>query len=96
MKQSLNRKGLCFICFKSDHLVNSCNSKYKCRKCNGKHHISICTFEKRDDSSDQNNGQPDGATATNFSNSRNNILLQTATGVVSNTNNSEKITTNLC
>ena len=94
-KQSLRRKGLCFICFKSDHLGNSCNSKYKCRKCNGKHHISICTFEKRDDSSDQNNGQPDGATATNFSNNRNNILLQTATAVVSKTNNSEKLTTNL-
>ena len=38
---------------------------------------------------------PDGATATNFSNNSNNILLQTATSVVSNTNNSEKLTTNL-
>ena len=48
-----------------------------------------------DDSSDQNNGHPDGATATNFSNSRNNILLQTATAIVSNTSNSETLTTNL-
>ena len=94
-KQSLRRKILCFICFKSDHLANSCNSKHKCHKCNGRHHISISTFEKSDDSSDQNNGQLDGATATNFSNNSNNILLQTATAVVSNTNNSEKLTTNL-
>ena len=94
-KQTLRRKGLCFICFKSDHLASSCNSKYKCHKCNGKHHISICTFEKGDDSLDQNNGQPDGATATNFSSNRNNILLQTATAVVSNINNSETLTTNL-
>ena len=45
-KQSLHRKGLC--CMFSDNLASSCNSKYKYHKCNGKHHISICTFEKRD------------------------------------------------
>ena len=94
-KHTLCRKGLCFICFKSDHFASSCNSKYECHKCNGKHHIRICTFEKSDDSSDQNNGQPDGATVTNFFNNRNNIILQTASAVVSNINNSETLTTHL-
>ena len=61
-------------------------------KCNCKHHISISTFEKGDDSSDQNNGQPDSATTTNFSNNRKNILLQTCTAVVPNINNSEILT----
>ena len=83
----------CFICFKSDNVASSCNSKYKCRKCNGKHHI--CTFQKSDDSSDQNNRQPDGVTATNFANNRNNVLQQNATAVVPNINNSETLTTNL-
>ena len=49
-KQVLCQKGMCFICFNSDHLAKICKSSYKCRKCNGKQHISICTFEKRDDS----------------------------------------------
>ena len=45
-KQILRQKGMCFICFNSDHLAKMCKSSYKCHKCNGKHHISICTFEK--------------------------------------------------
>ena len=49
-KQILRQKGMCLICFNSDHLAKMCQSSYKCRKCNGKHHISICTFEKRDES----------------------------------------------
>ena len=40
-KQILRRKGMCFICFNSDHLAKMCKSSYKCRKCNGKHDISI-------------------------------------------------------
>ena len=85
----------CVLCFKSDHLANSCNSKCKCHKFNRKHRISILIFEKRDDSSDQNNGQTDGATATNFTNNWNNILLHTATAVVSTINSSKTLTTNL-
>ena len=49
-KQILRQKGMCLICFNSDHLAKMCQSSYKCCKCNGKHHISICTFEKRDES----------------------------------------------
>ena len=94
-KQTLRKKRLCFICFKLDDLASSFNPKYKRPKCNGKLHIRICTFDKSDEYSDQNNDQPNCVTATNFSNNRNNILVQTASGVVSNINNSEKLTTNL-
>ena len=45
-KQILRQKGMCFICFNSDHLAKMCKSSYQCHKCNGKHHMSICTFEK--------------------------------------------------
>ena len=27
---------------KSGHTLKTCSAKYICRKCNGKHHISIC------------------------------------------------------
>ena len=35
-KQILRQKGMCFICFNSDHLAKMCKSSYNCRKCNGK------------------------------------------------------------
>ena len=65
---------------------------YKFHNCDGKHQITISAFEKNDNSSDQNNNLPDGMTTTNFSKNRNNILLQTATAFVSNTNNLEATT----
>ena len=89
-KQVLRQKGLCFICFNSEHLAKMCKSSYKCRKCNGKHHISICTFEKRDDSVKTESQNDTEETSTNFSNNKNTILLQTASAVVSNLNSSEQ------
>ena len=44
-KKLLRQKGLCFTCFSKEHLASSCKLHYICRKCNGKHHISICIFE---------------------------------------------------
>ena len=44
-KKILRQKGLCFICFSKEHLASSCKFHYICRKCNGKHHISICIFD---------------------------------------------------
>ena len=46
-KNIVRRKGLCFICFSNDHLATLCKSSYICRKCNGRHHISICTLKSR-------------------------------------------------
>ena len=43
----LSSNGHCFICFEKSHVVSSCKQNYKCNKCNGRHHISICTFSKR-------------------------------------------------
>ena len=92
-KQILRQKGLCFICFNSEHLAKMCKSSYKCRKYNGKHHISICTFEKRDDSAKTESQNDTEETITNFSNNKNTILLQTSSAVVSNLNSSERKTT---
>lgn len=42
-------QGRCYVCLELGHKVKDCKSNYICRKCNGKHHIAICTF-KRDTS----------------------------------------------
>ena len=39
----IKRSGRCFLCLRKNHLSRDCNSKSRCHKCNGKHHISICT-----------------------------------------------------
>ena len=44
-KTILRKSGLCFICFSGTHLASQCTSSYRCNKCKGKHHISICTFD---------------------------------------------------
>ena len=91
-KQVLRHKGLCFICFNSEHLAKMCKSSYKCWKCNGKHHISICTFQKRDNSAKTESQNDNEETITNFSNNKNTILLQSSSCVVSNLNRSEQNT----
>ena len=46
-KSFLAGNGRCFICFQNKHLASACKSNYKCHKCNGRHHISICTFSRQ-------------------------------------------------
>ena len=74
-RQVLRQKGLCFICFNSEYLAKMYKSSYKCRNCNGKHHISICIFEKRDDSVKTESQNDTGETIANFSNNENTMLL---------------------
>ena len=42
-KQILRRAGRCFICLKKNHMSRDCQSTIKCPKCNGRHHVSICS-----------------------------------------------------
>ena len=42
-KQILRRAGRCFICLKKNHMSRDCRSTMKCTKCNGRHHVSICS-----------------------------------------------------
>ena len=43
-KWFLRSNGHCFIYFEKSHVVSSCKQNYKCNKCNGRRHISVCTF----------------------------------------------------
>ena len=38
----LRKKGKCFLCLRSGHIIKHCDSQYKCQKCGGHHHLSIC------------------------------------------------------
>ena len=95
-KPFLSSNGHCFICFGNFHATSSCKQNCKCKKCNGRHHISICTFSKpkncaqapqngQSQNSQSDSATPDqDSTSNNFSTNRNNILMQTAAASVSN------------
>ena len=62
--------------FSREQLALNCNSSYHCNKCNGKRHISSCTFD--DSKSDKQNSANDDSTLTDFSENKNSVLLQIA------------------
>ena len=41
-REILKRKGRCFVCLRTGHVANHCQSELKCNKCNGRHHGSLC------------------------------------------------------
>lgn len=42
-KQILRRTGRCFVCLRKNHMSRDCRSMARCNKCNGRHHVSICS-----------------------------------------------------
>ena len=42
-KDLLRKYGRCYTCLRKNHISKDCHSSYRCRKCRGKHHISICS-----------------------------------------------------
>ena len=87
-KKFLQEGRRCFVCLRVGHTGKVCFSQYTCFRCKGKHHISICdqkgipTGERNDDN--QSN-QSNGGTSLMIS-MHNKVLLQTASGMVSNAN----------
>ena len=54
----LKKSYRCFLCLKLGHILKTCSAKYICRKCNGKHHISISVKgENRNSHAPQNESQ---------------------------------------
>ena len=60
------------------HSTVLCKSKYSCNKCGGKNRIVICSFSKDKTNLSPTVSTADAKTSTDFSSSKNNILLQTA------------------
>ena len=102
-KDLIFKNKLCLICLDNSHIASKCTSNYTCKKCEGRHNISICTKDFKNDnqnsnrsqnsqdSQNQNLHQNDNQTTSTFSNNVNNILLQTACdGIVSTENGCNK------
>ena len=53
-KEILFKNKVCFICFSSEHYSSQCTSTYRCKKCEGRHHISICLKDNSQHNSYQN------------------------------------------
>ncbi len=88
----LRRKGKCFACLKSGHIVRHCPSKFRCPKCGNNHHISLCEGIKPKQNppkpkQEQQPIQQGNQTSANVcTNSNVSVLLQTASAMVGNPN----------
>ena len=88
----VRKKGRCFICLEHKHLAKDCKSDYQCRKCDGKHHISICSGKEKateepevlqndgESEQEQTSGQQTGVGCVLVSRD---VLLKTAVGELS-------------
>ena len=87
----LRRKGKCFLCLRSGHIIKHCDSQYKCQKCGGHHHVSICeknTFkplvpgdkisQQHESTGNQQSNQPKTAQGTQTESSTNYVESNTA------------------
>ena len=102
----LKKDSRCFLCLKKGHISKHCLSKYECRKCNGRHNISICSKSKNDftkDDSKKNDLKNDDPNS--YQSSSNQViahagvlkgsLLQTARAQICNIETEETLTTRI-
>ena len=83
----------CFLCLKSGHVLKTCSATYICRKCNGKHHISICGK-----GANKNRPLPQNDSRNNivaFVDQSKSILLQTARADVFNIETKSSVKTRI-
>ena len=91
-KARLPRKGECFTCLKSGHIVRHCSTNFRCLKCGNNHHLSLCEGVKPKQNpikpnQDQPPAQQEKQTSANVcANGCASLLLQTASAMVGNPN----------
>ena len=88
----LRKKSRCFLCLKSGHIFKNCISSYTCRKCDGKHHISLCSKLKKDQEKDESSAKSTDNVVAHVGYLKG-TLLQTAKGKVAGINADEAWTT---
>lgn len=74
-KGILERYRKCFICLGGGHIAGKCRSSFVCKKCGGRHHISICSKSETESTTISHVGGTNG------------ILLQTVSSKVSSSPN---------
>ena len=98
-KEILRKNGRCYVCLKKCHLSRDCPSQNKCFKCNGRHHISICTNhspppsnkpQSKESTNQGDKSSPESAPAVMFISSKTPILLQTAQAIINKTGSAEQ------
>lgn len=66
-KKILQSSGRCFNCLRKNHISRNCCSSSKCKKCQGRHHTSICDKgSQKKDRSGQTNAAALDPEAPNF------------------------------
>lgn len=55
-KSILTRDKRCYLCLRRGHITKECKKQQNCRRCEGRHHQSIC---QRDSKSEKTEKQPD-------------------------------------
>ena len=95
-RATLRRKGKCFACLKSGHIVRHCPSKFRCPKCGSNHHVSLCEGVKPKQNpikptQDQPPALKEKQTSANVcANGSASVLLQTASAMVGNPNSPQQ------
>lgn len=97
----MKKKGKCFNCLRTGHIVRVCPSQHNCLKCRQRHHTFLC--ERRKNPTNHNerktppaNGEPNNEqvsgqnTTSMFVNSHTAVLLQTAKAYVCRPDNETK------
>ena len=57
-KKTLRSAGRCYNCLRKNHLSRNCRSTSKCRRCNGRHHTSICAKERERETPKEQESEP--------------------------------------
>lgn len=83
-KQILRRTGRCFICLRKNHMSRDCRSAVKCAKCNGRHHVSICSggqngMPETNPAPEKNASNPGQLTASSVQANQPNVHAPTST-----------------
>ena len=77
----LRKNSKCFLCLKSGHIFKNRPSSYIYRKCDGKHHISLCSKLKKNQEKNESSAKSTDNVAAHVGVLKGN-LLQTAKGKV--------------
>ena len=88
-KHRLIEQRRCFVCLKKNHVSKNCKSNLRCRKCNKRHHTSICDPPKEHEKSTSNQ------TITTATKEQASVLLQTATAYAYGEDREKKIKVNI-
>ena len=88
-KDIARKERLCFKCLFRSHTIRNCRSRRNCFSCkSSSHHTAICDRSSRNHTGDKAAKKPDDQTeacshVTTFIGSKTTVLLQTASGIVS-------------